>query len=206
MRVAVSFLREDKLTAYIEAVRAVGLEAMPISPTQRCRLEGLSGLVLTGGGDIDPSLYRAESHELTKHVFRERDEFEWELIEEAERKDLPVLGICRGMQMLNVARGGTLHQHVERHKEVEHPVRLEPGSQIAALIGAQDYTVNSRHHQAIDRLGSGLIVTARAGDSIIEAVEDPERSFVLAVQWHPEDRLASRDFRIFSAFAEAIAR
>jgi putative glutamine amidotransferase len=162
--------------------------------------------VLTGGGDVDPSFYGAEPHALTKHVFRERDDLERGLIEEAERKNLPILGICRGMQMLNVTRGGTLRQHIEGHKETEHTVRPEPGSQVATFVGTGDYTVNSRHHQAVDLLGGGLIATACAGDGIIEAVEDPERNFVVAIQWHPEDRLATRDFRIFSAFAKAVRR
>ncbi|MCL4401215.1 MAG: type 1 glutamine amidotransferase [Acidobacteria bacterium] len=204
MRVAVSFLREDKLGTYLDAMRAAGLDAVPISPARRRGLEGLGGLVLTGGGDVDPSLYGAEPYALTKHVFRERDDLDRELIAESERKDLPILGICRGLQILNVTRGGTLHQHVEGHKETEHTVRPEWGSRMAAFVGTEDYTVNSRHHQAVNRLGNGLIVTARAEDGVIEAVEDPERRFVVAAQWHPEDRLGTRDFRIFSAFAKAV--
>lgn len=204
LKVAVSYLREDKLRAYAEAVLAAGLEPAPISPGEKRGLDGMRGLVLTGGGDVDPSLYGAEPHPLTKNVFRERDELERELIEEAERRELPILGVCRGLQMLNVARGGTLRQHIDGHKEVEHTVVPEPGSQIAVFVGGEDYAVNSRHHQAAERLGSGLAVTARAADGVIEAVEDPERRFVVAVQWHPEDRLATRDFRIFSAFAKAV--
>jgi putative glutamine amidotransferase len=152
MKVGVSFLLEDKLGAHLDAVRVARLEAVPISPAQRQGLEGLGGLVLTGGGDVDPSLYGAEPNALTKHVVRDRDELEWELIAEAERKDLPILGICRGLQMLNVMRGGTLHQHVEGHKGAEHTVRPEPGSRIAVFVGTEDYTVNSRHHQAVNRL------------------------------------------------------
>jgi putative glutamine amidotransferase len=202
----VSFLREDKLGAYVEAVRAAGLEPVPISPAQRLGLEDIGGLVLTGGGDLDPSLYGAEPHAQTKHVFRERDELERDLIEEAKRKDLPILGICRGLQMLNVVRGGTLRQHIEGHKEVEHRVRTEPESKIAACVGTEDYAVNSRHHQCIDRVGSELKVTARAEDGIIEAVEDPNRSFVVGVQWHPErtyqeDAFSRRMFEEFVAEA-----
>ena len=204
MRVGVTFLREDKLCVYLEAVRAAGLDPVPISPAQRRGLEDLGGLVLTGGGDVDPFLYGAEPHLRTKYVSRERDELEQALVEEAERKDLPILGICRGLQILNVTRGGTLHQHVEGHKEVEHSVRPEPGSQVAAFVGTEDYTVNSRHHQAVNRLGRGLAVTARAEDGIIEAVEDPEKRFLVAVQWHPEDRPDTRDSNIFSAFAKAV--
>jgi gamma-glutamyl-gamma-aminobutyrate hydrolase PuuD len=204
MRVAVSFLREDKLGTYVDAVRAAGLEPEPISPAQKRGLDGLRGLVLSGGGDVDPALYGADPHELTKHIFRERDELELELIEEAGRKGLPVLGICRGLQILNVARGGTLRQHIEGHKEVEHLVSAEPESKIATFVGDDEYAVNSRHHQAAERIGSGLMVTARAGDGVVEALEDPEARFTVAVQWHPEDRLATRDFRIFSAFAKAV--
>lgn len=206
MKVGVSFLTEDRLGTYLQALRAVGLEAVPISPAQERGLDDLSGLVLTGGGDVDPCLYQAEPDNRTKNISRSRDELEQALIEEAERKDLPILGICRGLQILNVTRGGTLHQHVEGHKETEHNVRLEPRSQVAAFVGTVDYTVNSRHHQAVDRLGSGLIVTARADDGIIEAVEDPEKSFFVAVQWHPEDRPDTRDSQIFSAFAMAVCR
>jgi putative glutamine amidotransferase len=202
----VSFLREDKLGAYVDAVRAAGLEAVPISPAEKRGLDGLGGLVLTGGGDVDPSLYGEEPHPLAKHIFRERDELERELIEEAELRELPILAICRGLQMLNVVRGGTLHQHIDGHKGVEHTVRPEPGSQIAVFVGAEDYTVNSRHHQAVNRLGSGLKVTARSADGIVEAAEDPVRHFLVAVQWHPEDRPATRDARIFSAFAQAVGR
>ena len=204
MKVGVSFSLEDKLGAYVEAVRAAGLEAEPISHAAPRGLEGLRGLVLTGGGDVDPSLYGEEPHALTSHVLRQRDELERDLIEEAERRDLPILGICRGLQMLNVARGGTLRQHVEGHKETDHTVRPEPESRIALYVGAEDYTVNSRHHQAIGRPGRGLVVTARAADGVVETVEDPEQRFLVAVQWHPEDRLATRDFRIFSAFAKAV--
>jgi putative glutamine amidotransferase len=206
MRVGVSFLREDKLSVYLEAVHAAGLEVVPISPAQRRDLGDLGGLVLTGGGDVNPSLYSAEPHVRTKYVFRERDELEQALIEEAERKDLPILGICRGLQILNVTRGGTLHQHVEGHRETDHSVRAEPASQVAAFVGTEDYTVNSRHHQAVNRLGRGLVVTARAEDGIIEAVEDPEKRFLVAVQWHPEDRPDTRDSKIFSAFAKSVCK
>ena len=201
-----SYFREDKLGAYLSAVRAAGLEPVPISPAQRRGLEDIGGLVLTGGGDVDPSFFGAPPHPQTKHVFRDRDELERDLIEEAQRRDLPILGICRGLQMLNVVRGGTLNQHIEGHKEVEHRVSPEPGSKIAACVGTEDYAVNSRHHQCIDRVGSELKVTARAEDGIIEAVEDPNRSFVVAVQWHPEDRPTTRDSRIFTAFAKAVRR
>jgi putative glutamine amidotransferase len=204
MRVGVSFLREDKLGAYLDAVRAAGLEPVPISPGWKRGLEDVGGLVLTGGGDVDPSTYGAEPHPLTKNVFRERDELERALIEEAERIDLPILGICRGLQILNVTRGGTLFQHIEGHKETNHTLRPEGGSQIAAIVGTGGYIVNSSHHQAVDRLGGGLIVTGRADDGTVEAVEDPGKRFLVAVQWHPEERPDTRDAVLFSRFASAV--
>ena len=204
MRVGVSFVLESKLGAYMAAVRAAGLEGEPISPARRRALAGLRGLVLTGGGDVDPRLYGAEPHRLTAHVCRERDDLERELIEEAAREDLPVLGICRGLQILNVARGGTLLQHIEGHRDVDHGVHFEPDSRIAEILGRPEYGVNSRHHQAVERPGYGLEVTARAPDGTVEAVEDPSRRFLLAVQWHPEDRPTTPDRRVFAAFARAV--
>jgi len=204
MRVGVSFLDEDDLGPYLAALRSVGLDPVPISPREARGLDGLRGLMLTGGGDVNPSLYGAGPHPLTSDVSAERDDLEWKLIEEAERRDLPTLGICRGLQVLNVARGGTLLQQVAGHDQVEHTVRPQPGSRIAGCVGPEIYTVNSRHHQAAERIGRGLMVTAFAADGTIEALEDPARGFLVAVQWHPEDRLATSDSRIFGAFAKAI--
>jgi putative glutamine amidotransferase len=106
------------------------------------------------------------------------------------------------LKLLIPQHHGVLSTH--RHKEIEQRVVIEPESKIAAFVGTKEYIVNSRHHQSVDRLGAGLAVTARAEDGVIEAVEDPARQFVVAVQWHPEDRLATRDFGIFSAFAKAV--
>lgn len=209
MKVAVTYVRDDKLRPYVEAVRRAGLEAVPISPAAPRTLDGLSGLVLTGGGDVDPALYGESADPRTEHVDRKRDDLEIALIEEAYARDLPVLGICRGLQILNVALGGSLRQHVEGHKNVEHGVSAAPESMVAVCLGPDEYTVNSRHHQAINRLAPGLTVTATAADGqIVEAVEDPDRRFVLAVQWHPEDRIdiEIRDLRLFRAFAGAVGR
>lgn len=206
-RVGVSFVRKDKLGAYLTALEDAGLETVPLSPSDSDpTLDGLDGLLLTGGGDLDPARYGAERHPLTKHVIGERDELELALLAEAERRNLPVLGICRGLQLLNLARGGTLHQHIEGHKGTDHAVTIEGASRAAAIFGAGDYLVNSRHHQAVDRLGAGLAISARAADGTVEAVEDPTRPFVMAVQWHPEDRPATGDGRLFRAFAEAVRR
>ena len=124
-------------------------------------------------------------------------------------RDLPVLAICRGLQLLNVALGGTLVQHVEGHKcpgqQEVHGITVATNSKLHSILGVVAYAVNSRHHQCVDKLASGLVVTARAGsDDVIEAVELPERRFVVAVQWHPEDRTGGLDRRLFEAFRDAM--
>ncbi len=207
MRVGVTYVLPEKLSPYVEAVRRAGLEPVPMSPADPATLAGLRGLVITGGGDVDPLRYGEEPHAETKYVSRKRDDFEAQLIEDAYRNDLPVLAICRGLQILNVARGGSLIQHVERHRDVEHTIHVEPNSKLSVILGEDEYTVNSRHHQAAGRVAPGLVVTARSTeDGLIEGLEDPERRFVVAVQWHPEDRIDRevRDLRLFRAFAKAV--
>ncbi len=208
MRVGISYVLHDKLGPYVEAVRAAGLDPVPISPASPRKLGDLRGLVLSGGGDVDPARYNAPPHPELKHISRKRDDLELELIREALAADLPILGICRGLQILNVACGGTLHQHIDGHRNVEHTVRAVPGSRVAIFVGEDDYVVNSRHHQAAGRIGEGLVVTATAGE-VVEALEAPDHRFVVAVQWHPEDRIAvagCRDLRIFRAFASAVGK
>jgi putative glutamine amidotransferase len=161
-------------------------------------LDRLDGLVFSGGPDLDPAVYGHTRHpQLGPDVDRAGDEYELALHAEAARRNLPVLGICRGMQALNVSRGGTLHQHLpdrtdlehgQRHAPFEpaHVVSVKPVSLLHRLTGAIGLEVNSYHHQAIDRLGAGLRVCATAPDSTIEAVWDPAARFSLGVQWHPE--------------------
>jgi putative glutamine amidotransferase len=184
----------------------------------------LDGLVLTGGGDIDPAAYGARPHPRTTRVDHQRDRAELELVTAALEAGLPVLGICRGLQVLNVARGGTLHQHVPdlpapylkaEHspgpgRYGSHQVHIAPGSRLAGIFGTGGprgdprLDVPTAHHQAIDKLGSGLTATAWADDGVIEAVEmapGPGRHpFVLAVQWHPE---AGDDPRLMLALVAA---
>ncbi len=163
----------------------------------------LDGLLLTGGGDIDPARYGAEVAPETAAVDPDRDEVELGLVQAALDRGLPVLAICRGAQLLNVALGGTLHQHlpdlsaaVHQHPEprqfLAHEVAVEPGSRLSAVLGRTRLAVNSMHHQAIDRPASALRIVGRAPDGTIEAAEDPDRP-VLAVQWHPENLAASSD-------------
>lgn len=170
----------------------------------------VDGLVLTGGADVDPRHYGSDAHSQTDSPQVARDEWELALARAALESEVPVLAVCRGAQLLNVARGGSLHQHLPDLVECasHRPelgtygtvrVTVEPGSRLAAIVGG-DQQVSCHHHQAIDRLGEGLAVCARADDGTIEAVELPGSPFVIGVQWHPE---AAGDSRLFAALVEA---
>jgi putative glutamine amidotransferase len=138
----------------------------------------------------------------------DRDSLEIILLREALERDLPVLAICRGLQLLNVALGGTLAQHVEGHRYPEqpdvHPITIASHSRLRSILKVDEFVVNSRHHQCVYRVASGLMVVARAPDNVVEALELPGKRFVLAVQWHPEDRTGGPDARLFEAFREAV--
>jgi anthranilate synthase component 2/putative glutamine amidotransferase len=160
-------------------------------------VERLDGLVLAGGGDIDPARYGEATHQKTGYIRKFRDDAEFGLIDAALTARLPLLAICRGMEVLNVALGGTLHQHLpdvvghSAHSPAPGeygrlPVRLTPGGRLAKILDAETTDGAHYHHQAVNRLGRGLTVTARAGDGTIEAVELDDHPFCLAVQWHPE--------------------
>jgi putative glutamine amidotransferase len=179
-------------------------------------LPRLDGLVLSGGGDVDPALYGAERDAESGPANPARDNAELELCRQALASGLPVLGICRGLQVINVALGGTLHQHLpdlvgndshspELNGYGSHKVSIASGSQLAAILGRSESAVPTHHHQAIDRLGAGLIATAWTDDGVIEAIEfgqpdaKPER-FMVGVQWHPE---AGDDPSLFTALIAA---
>lgn len=195
---------------YVAAVTSAGGRAVliPSDDVDTDVLRVLDGLVLAGGSDLGPEYYGAEAGPLTD-TRPERDSAEMRLVHAALRRDLPILGVCRGLQVLAVAAGGSLHQHLpdvighERHRPAPgeygvHEARFEPGSRIAALMG-DDTRVHCYHHQGIDDPGT-LTVTGRAEDGVPEAVEDPARRFVLGVQWHPE---VIRDKRLFGALVAA---
>jgi putative glutamine amidotransferase len=208
IRVALPFgigTPEEKRGSYRNALLHAGIE--PVENVTD--LGGVDGLVLAGGTDVDPALYGAGREAETDEPDRVRDGLEGALLDEALERDLPVLGICRGLQILNVHLGGTLRQHIDGHKfpkvrEV-HGIAIAPGSRLEAILGTREYVVNSRHHQAADRVGAGLGVTATAPDGVVEALELAGKRFVLAVQWHPESRTDGPDARLFEAFREVLS-
>ena len=168
-------------------------------------LDGVNGLVLTGGSDIDPARYHQEN-EGSESPDKERDEREILLVRDALTRDIPILAICRGMQALK-SLSGTLTQHIDAHRHPgvpnAHEIEIRDGTRLATILQPGEYSVNSRHHQCVARLGAGLIVSAKA-DDIIEALELPDKRFVVAVQWHPEDRITGPDSKLFEAFASAV--
>jgi putative glutamine amidotransferase len=217
MRVAVTFGNEIRVGPYEDALRDAGIESVR-NPES---LFSLDGLLLTGGTDVNPVHYGQGRLRDSESPDDQRDALELRLVREALAADLPVLGICRGLQLLNVALDGSLIQHLPttpvhqvRPKGAEsgwhpaaHQIRVEPNTRLAEIIGAGEHEVNSRHHQAVDRLGRGLIVSARSEDGVVEGIEKAGAAFAVAVQWHPEDRVyvSEADRKLFEAFAAALA-
>jgi putative glutamine amidotransferase len=200
--------------SYVRAVEEAGGSPLLVPPGAGVEetLEAVDGLVFSGGSDLDPELYGAAAHDETKGAVRERDEFELELMRAALEHDVPVLAICRGSQVLNVARGGDIEQHLpdrlgdEVHRAEpgvfgEHGVEVLEGTRLAGILGPQT-AVKSHHHQGFSRLGDGLEESARAEDGTLEGLEDPSRSFALGVLWHPEE---DEDRALFAALVQAAA-
>jgi putative glutamine amidotransferase len=212
-------LRADYLRS-VEQARAVPV-ALPALPAQDAALvlDRLDGVLLSGGADVDPVLYGQTPHPKLRHVDRRRDDFELALVREALRRDRPLLAICRGQQVLNVALGGTLLQDIPSELGVvadhdapgertsrPHAVEVLAHTRLRAILDRDELDVNSIHHQAVDRLGDGLEVSARSPvDGVIEGLEVPGSRFVVAVQWHPESFWNQPDsFQcLFDAHAEA---
>jgi putative glutamine amidotransferase len=196
--------------SYVSAVQAAGGLAALLPPDDAAAedpdelLDRLDALILAGGNDVDPASYGARPHPEVGSTVPERDRFELALAHRALERELPLLAICRGMQMLNVCCGGTLVQHVpdvvghEEHRHTpgqfaDHEVRLDSGSLAARAAGVDRFAVKSHHHQGVDELGESLVASGWAdGDGLVEAIEDPERPFVLGVLWHPEEDESSR--------------
>jgi putative glutamine amidotransferase len=215
-------------SSYVRSVLAAGGVPIILSPLLGASfaaraLAGLDGLLLTGGEDIDPAWYQAEPSPRLYPPSRERDLFELALFAAARQMELPILGVCRGIQLVNIAMGGTLYQDLpsERPGEVDHDVpgdrtmrthgvRLAPGSRAEAALGSAPLTVNSFHHQAIRDLAKGLVATGWSDDGLIEAAEsEPEAPWLLAVQWHPEEMHAdgsAPERGLFRALVEEAAR
>ena len=200
---------------YVSAVARAGGAPLLVPPGASVSetLDVVDGIVFSGGSDLDPVLYGADAHPETGGVVRERDDFELELMRAALERDVPILAICRGSQVLNVALGGDLEQHVpdrvghEQHRAVpgvfsEHGIEVLPGTRLASVLDGHG-DVKSHHHQGFGSLAPGLRESARAADGTLEAIEDPTRRFAVGVLWHPE---AGEDRALFEALvAEAAA-
>jgi putative glutamine amidotransferase len=216
-RVLIPFRNEKKVIPYAEAARAGGAEPVAASVENKLSLEGFAGLLLMGGSDVNPKRFSAEPQAETDTPDDERDEAELALIEQALERDLPIFGICRGLQILNVYHGGTLVQHLAaaaRHDPEKddpsspaHEVSFVPHSKLAQIAAAPTWQVNSRHHQAVLQLGRNLHISARdLDDGTIEGIERQDKRYVVAVQWHPEDqtRKHAEQLRLFESFAAAL--
>jgi len=201
---------------YVRVIERAGGRPLLIPPSDdglEETLDVLDGLILSGGSDLDPGTYGHEPHPETGGVHEERDRAELALLQGALERDLPLLAVCRGSQILNVGLGGDLVQHLpdlvghDEHKHTpgeyaDHDVTVEPGTRLAELLGDRA-PVKSHHHQGFGRLGKGLREAARAHDGTLEALEDPSRRFTLGVLWHPE---AGEDQRLFEALVEEARR
>jgi gamma-glutamyl-gamma-aminobutyrate hydrolase PuuD len=201
---------------YVRAVERAGGRALLVPPDTDGvdeTLDALDGLLFSGGNDLDPTSYGAEAHAETSGTKPERDRGELALLEGALARDMPMLAVCRGFQVLNVARGGDLVQHLpdvvgdEKHKHTpgvfaDHDVSIEDGTRLGELLGGDHAPVKSHHHQGFGRVGDGLRVAAHADDGTIEALEDPEARFAVGVLWHPE---AGEDRKLFEGLVREAA-
>jgi putative glutamine amidotransferase len=212
----------NRLTDYVESIRRAGGEPRVLSMDAPPSLEGLDGILFTGGGDVDPKHYGESMHEKTHEPDAARDAYELELARLALARDTPLLAVCRGLQVVNVAAGGTLiqdiasqvNQNLEHQIDspsfaIAHEVWVAPGSLLSRVMQEQMadgdvLQVNSRHHQAVDRAAEGFNVSATAPDGVVEAIERPNALFCLGVQWHPENFWRTGEFRsLFEEFVRA---
>lgn len=216
-RTLVLYREIARLQPYLAALGAAGVDPVLAVAGPLASLSGFDGLVLVGGTDVDPIRYGEAPQPETEAPDRERDAIEFALLEHALERDLPVLAICRGLQLLNVFHGGSLIQHLNppgRHQRTDghhglpaHAVTILPGTLLFTVAGTETWQVNSRHHQAVRTVGKSLRVSAvDAEDGTVEALERPDKRFVLAVQWHPEDQapVDPEQAKIFERFAAAL--
>ena len=212
----------DRLNDYLESVKRAGGEPRVLSLDEPPTLDGLDGVIFTGGGDVDPAHYREARDPNTNEPDPARDAFELALAKLALERDTPLLAICRGLQVVNVAAGGTLVQNIPAQPNqplghhvdapasaIAHEVWVTPGTALARVMqeelgGSEVLQVNSRHHQAIGKTAEGFTISATAPDGIVEAIERPSARFCIAVQWHPENFWRTGEFRsLFEAFVKA---
>ena len=209
---------------YLRAIEAAGGIPLVVPPMRFDAVEPLlarvGGVCLSGGPDLDPAAYGEQTHSMTGPTHSDLDEFELAFARAADARRIPILAVCRGLQVLNVARGGTLHQHLPDiageaigHRQVAagstatHWVKVSASSRLSRILGCTRTKVNSFHHQAVATLGEGLIATAQAADGTIEAIEATDRDFALGVQWHAECLTERpRQAGLFRAFVEAAGR
>jgi gamma-glutamyl-gamma-aminobutyrate hydrolase PuuD len=216
-RVLIPFRNQKKVGAYAEAARAGGAEPVTASVENNLSLDGFAGLLLTGGSDVNPARFGATPQTETDAPDDQRDETELALIHNALDHDLPIFAICRGLQILNVYHSGTLVQHLQDtgrhdpekddHSGPAHEVGFVPHSKLAEIAGAATWQVNSRHHQAVLKLGQNLRISARdLDDGTVEGVERHDKRYVVAVQWHPELQIHRHpeQLRLFERFAAAL--
>ena len=224
MAPTIGITRCSRIDDYVTSVERAGGRAriLEVSESPRALIELLDGLVLTGGGDVDPGLYGQERHASIDEAEPGRDELEIDLARRAVAEDLPLLAICRGAQVLNVANGGTLVQDIpsaitaglthairQEGNATAHAISVAPGSRLHRALGpavdaASSCAVNSRHHQSIAALAPGLVASATASDGVIEGIESPEHAFCLGVQWHPENFWRTGEFdSLFTSFVAA---
>jgi putative glutamine amidotransferase len=210
-RAGLTYRYESKAAPYVTALKQAGFEIVAITPESPRGVEGIDALVLSGGTDIEAARFGQLAGAHSDEPDIERDELEASLLRDALAVDTPMLCICRGMQMLNVVLDGDLVQHVQDHPRTKgydedvHEILVQPATKLAEVLGCDRKQVNSRHHQAVKRLGAGLRVSAVATDGIVEGIELPDARFVVGVQWHPEDRVArdGADASLFSSLLQA---
>ncbi len=216
-------IADTGMNNYTCAVEQHGGVVRCITPGEEPSISGLDGLLLTGGGDIHPDYFHQPWHPSLKYVNEARDELEIPLFQQALEADIPVFGICRGIQIMSIAMAGSLYQDIEDtvprdtlcHTRVgitdsRHDIEIDDGSLLRHIVGGRVAEVNSAHHQAVNELGEGFVVTARTEDGIIEAMENPSKRFMLGVQYHPERMLKEHELRehgakLFEAFIRAAA-